>query len=132
MKALQTIPGYPFLNVPDATHDVIEELLSNLWASGGWTVRHEDLLDQWRIARGEVAKDQHWRWWIGEVDGESYSLDFDRREDAVAAGRREFANEGKFWIINARLWADNVKDGDDIQWFAESRGKATVVVADNG
>lgn len=112
------------------THAAIEKLLGDIYRSGDWTDDHEDILDQWRAARGDDAKD-NWAWWVGEVGCETYSFGPETRDAAIADGRREYGQDGKFEIIEARLWNDDVKEGEETMWFAESRNKEVVIMASN-
>lgn len=116
---------------PDApVHGAIEDLLADLYRCGEWEDRHEDLLDQWRAARGEAAKD-HWRWWAGEVDADLYANDFDTRDEAIAWGRKEYAREAAFRIVAARACADDVKDGADEVALTDHRHHETIQGAQN-
>lgn len=114
----------PFIGLPEPVHSIIEQLLADLYNVGEWEDRHETQLQQWRLARGEDAKGP-WRWWIGEVDPcEGYSFEAVTREEAIAIGNREFNNddnEHAFQIVEARMWSDTVKEGQDISPFAEAR-----------
>ena len=120
----------PFIGMSDAAHQVVERLLSDLYKGGEWQDEHEDLLDQWRDARGEDAKTD-WHWWAGDVDNDVYSFDAATRDEVIAMGRREFRSDGKFRIVEARLWSDFIKDGADVCDFAETRNYAVIPVADN-
>ncbi|SDA15160.1 hypothetical protein [Sphingomonas sp. NFR15] len=108
-----------FVGLSNGTHAVIEKLLSDIHAAGEWTDEHEALLAAWRASRVDAAKDE-WRWWVGAVDDDSYAEDFATRDEAIAAGPAH-AEEGCFQIIEARFWADNVKDGAEITDFADCR-----------
>jgi hypothetical protein len=119
----------PFADLRPETHDVIEKLLSNLYSSGEWGDEHEKLLDQWRAAQGEAAKDEKWIWWIGVVDDDAYSFDAHTRDEALAIGHREFHDVEAFEIIEARLWKDDVKGGDEIADFAETRNHEIITLA---
>lgn len=117
----------PFAGLPESTHTVIEQLLHDIYAAGEWADEHEHMLDQWRAERGEAAKDS-WGWWFGEVDVESFDDEAPTREEAITRGRVAFAGEDLFWIVEARFWADNVKEGQDIAEFAEMRNRETIAV----
>jgi hypothetical protein len=119
----------PFSHLDKRGHDIIEALLTCIWKSGEWEDEHEDVLAQWRADRGAAAKNS-WRWWVGELDCEFYADVFDERLAAITKGRSLFADEvfesEIFQIIEARVWADNVKDGDDVIAFAETRNKEVI------
>ena len=106
-------------------HDAIESLLSHIYASGEWDDDHELLLDQWRGALGEGAMG-NWEWWIRDIDDESYEDTFATREAAIEAGKRRYADEGRFEIIEARLWSDAVKEGEDVSEFAAQRNHEVI------
>jgi len=119
----------PFLDLRPETHAVIEQLLTDLYASGEWEDEHEKILGLWRAARGEAAKDEKWTWWIGEVGDESYSFDAGARDEALAIGHREYHDAEAFEITEARLWKDDVKAGDEIADFAETRNHEIITLA---
>jgi hypothetical protein len=77
-----------FEGLGDTSHAVIEKLLCDIYTSGDWDIEHDDLLDEWRAARGDAAKD-HWVWWAGDCDDDSYAHQADSREAVIAVGRRE-------------------------------------------
>jgi len=110
----------PFVGLPEPAQVVIEKLLSTIWSSGEWADEHEDMLGQWREARGDDAKEA-WAWWVGEDADEPYACDALSREDAIRRGHEMFSREGRFRIVEARMWADNVKEGEDTAAFAEVR-----------
>lgn len=110
----------PFAGLSESTHKIIEQLLHDIYAAGDWTDDHEMMLDQWREARGEAGK-AAWKWWVGEVGDEAYALDERSRDDAIRCGHEEFSREGQFQIVEARMWADIVKEGEDVTGFAETR-----------
>jgi hypothetical protein len=118
----------PFIGLPNAAHAAIEKVLSRLYAVGDWDDEDEEVLGQWREARGEAAKD-HWRWWVGYVDAESYGQEADTREEAIEIGQARYGEDGKFAIIEARLWADDVKEGAEFGEFAEARNHEIVEAA---
>jgi hypothetical protein len=120
----------PFVGIGPALHDVIEKLLGHLWAAGEWDDEHEDFLDQWRAARGEDGMDV-WRWWIGEIDGESYDEDFASRDEAITEGRNRYADEGEFQIVEARTFNDLVKEAEDISPFAQTRNFEKIKISAN-
>lgn len=110
--------------------DTIEKLLAGIWGQTEWSDDHDEILDKWREARGDAAYD-HWTWWVGDsCEGESYSYNCETREEALEYGRREFKHEGSFRIVEARVWADDVKEGDEITEFAETRNAETIKVED--
>lgn len=123
-------PANPFTDLRPETHDVIERLLGRIWTAGDWGEEDDDLLDQWRAARGEAGKGE-WRWWAGPVDDMAYEHEAASRDEAISIGRREYRAEGQFRIIEARSWSDDVKAGDDLEFFAESRNHAVIVIASN-
>lgn len=123
--------GNPFVGLSAATHEVIEHLLADVYRAGEWEDEHEDWLDQWRAARGERGKDR-WLWWVGEVGCAEYDEEADTREAAIALGRKTYVDQGEFQIVEARLWNDNVKEGEEISSFADSRNAAVIRLADNG
>jgi hypothetical protein len=110
----------PFADIPTPMNPIIETLLTTLWSSGEWADEHEEMLGQWRDARGDAAKEA-WTWWVGEDADEPYACDALSREDAIRRGHEMFSREGRFRIVEARMWADNVKEGDDEMGFAEVR-----------
>ena len=111
----------PFVGMTKAQDDVVERLLSDIYRDGEWDDTHEDLLAQWRAARGDDAFD-HWVWWVGYVGSESYAEDAENRMKAIDRGRRDYSDDGgKFQIIEACVWNDNVKDGDEVTEFARTR-----------
>lgn len=120
-----------FANLSDDTHGVIESLLSDVYRGGDWGDEHEDMLIAWRGARGEAAMDG-WHWWVGEVDGESYDEEGPTREEAIEKGRARYVDEGRFQIIEARLWTDTVKEGEDVSPFADTRNHEIIPVVANG
>lgn len=93
----------------------------------------EGLIASWRAARGDDAFED-WRWWIGEVDGESYALDFLTREGAIAAAPKAiergdvYSEDGRYWIIEARVWDDTLDEGKDIFPFADRRNHETLSI----
>jgi hypothetical protein len=121
----------PFIGLSQAVHDVFEQMLATIYRAGDWDDRQEQLLNQWRQARGKAAKDS-WGWWFGELDGESYDDEAPTRDEAIARGRVAFAGDDSFWIVEARLWADNVKEGEDVSEFAEMRNRETILVDPSG
>lgn len=120
-------PSNPFIGVNADAMAIIGTLLGKAYQSENEGAVM-DWIDQWRAARGEAAFDR-WRWWIGEVDGETYALDYATRDAAVADAPRairagDFVSpDGSYQIIEARGWADEVQAADDISWFAERRNK---------
>ena len=92
----------------------------------------EGLIASWRAARGDDAFD-HWRWWIGEVDG-AYGLYFATRDEAIAAAPAAirdgypFSEDGRFNIVEARFWNDSIEPEDDEMPFATSRNHETLSV----
>lgn len=125
------VPAEPAVTAFDGlrpdTHLVIERLLYDLHNGGEWNEEHEALLDQWRDARGDGAKGA-WRWWVGYPNCESFGEDADSREQAIEIGKRSYVEEGSIEIVEARLWADNVKEGEDVSAFAESRNRDTIAI----
>lgn len=125
----------PFEGVNADAMEIIGTLLGKVYQQGDeWEHPACYLwLKQWRAARGEAALGI-WLWWIGEVDGESFALSFDTRQKAVAAAPAAIRNgdlhseDGAYWIVEARCWADEVTAGDDIMWFAEQRNPETLRV----
>jgi hypothetical protein len=115
----------PFIGLPDVAHAAIEKVLSRLYAVGDWNDEDEAVLAQWREARGEDAKDR-WQWWVGYVDAESYGEEVDSREQAIEIGQARYGEDGKFAIIEARLWNDDVKEAAEISEFAETRNHEIV------
>lgn len=109
----------------DKTDELIEALFIALYAAEEWGDEHEKLLSQWRAARGEFAKDT-WTWWVGDVDDVECACVASSREDAIARGRKMFSNEGRFKIVEMRMWADNVKEGDDITECADFRAMEVI------
>ena len=117
----------PFTDLRPETHQAIETILGRIYGTCDWSEADEETLAEWREARGEDAKAE-WTWWVGEVGCESYADNAPSREAAIEIGRRDYFVEGKFEIVEARLWADSVKDGEDVSAFAESRNRETVNV----
>lgn len=117
----------PFIGVNADAMAIVGILLGKAYQSENEDVVM-DWIDQWRAARGDAAFDA-WRWWIGEVGGESYALDYSTREAAVADAPRairagDFVSaDGLYQIVEARGWADDVKAADDTLWFAEQRNE---------
>lgn len=119
-----------FAGLNSNTNRVIESLLHTIWRACEFTDEHYDMLDAWRAFRGDAAKAE-WRWWVAEVDADLYEEDFATEEEAMAAARQRYAALGSFKIIEARLWADDVQEGDDEMRFAEQRNGRTLEVAAN-
>lgn len=116
----------PFLGLRADTHAAIGALLGRVYASGEWEDEDEELLAQWRAARGDEAMD-NWRWWVGAPDCDLYAEDAATREEAIEIGRREYAEAGRIEIIEARTWNDEVQGDEDCS-FAESRNREIVDV----
>jgi len=120
----------PFDGVNADAMEVVRQLLENTYRSqDGWEETGCDrILADWRAARGEEAFDD-WRWWIGEVDGESFALDFSTRDEAIAAAPRAieggdiYSEDGRYEIVEACNWSDGIGGEDDIVWFARQRNK---------
>lgn len=110
----------PFNGLPETAHEAIERLFSRLYIVGDWDEEDENLLGLWRDARGDAAKDD-WSWWVGYVDDESYGEDAASRDQAIEIGRTRYGEDGEFQIIEARLWADSVKEAAEVGEFAETR-----------
>lgn len=120
-------PSSPFIGVNADAMAIFGTLLGKAYQS-----ENEDTvmewIDQWRAARGDAGF-ADWRWWIGEVDGETFALDYPTRDAAVTDAPRairagDFGSiEGSYQIVEARGWADDVQAADDIRWFAEQRNK---------
>jgi hypothetical protein len=119
----------PFVGLRPETHAVIEQLLTDIYRLGEWEDEHEKILSLWRAAQGDAAKDGKWIWWIGVVDDDAYSFDAGTREEALAIGHREYHDAEAFEIIEARLWKDDVKGGDEIADFAETRNHEIITLA---
>lgn len=91
-----------------------------------------EMIASWRAARGDDAFD-HWHWWIGEVDG-PYGLDFSTREEAIAAAPAAIrdgyphSEDGRFNIVEARFWNDDIHPEDDEYPFAETRNAETLSI----
>jgi hypothetical protein len=118
----------PFVGLSPDMHGVIEKLIARVWNDcDEWFDEDEDLLTQWREAREDDGLDA-WSWWVGEVGAESYSFDAGSRKAAIEIGNREYAEQGRFEIIEARTWADIVKEGEDISTFARTRNREIVEV----
>lgn len=130
-----TDTGNPFEGVNADAMEIIGTLLGKVYQQGDeWEHPACDVwLKQWRAARGDAAV-EGWQWWIGEVDGESFALSFDTRDKAIAAAPAAirdgdfYSEDGSYWIVEARCWADEVTAGDEIMWFAEQRNKETLRV----
>lgn len=117
-----------FTGLSSDTNAVIEDLLQLIYRAGEFQDEHYDMLDAWRNARGDRAMDA-WRWWIGGPDDdELYEDEFASEMEALAAGDRRYADEGKFRIVEARGWADSVEDGADEIGFAATRNARVVEV----
>lgn len=119
----------PFIGMTKAHDGVVEQLFSSIYAGGEWTDDHEEMLGQWRDARGDEAYDD-WTWWVGYVGDESYGENALNRQKAIDLGQRDYRDEGKFQIIEACLWNDNVKEGEEVSAFARTRNHEIVQVAD--
>lgn len=119
----------PFTDLRPETHAVIEALLSAVYGDQEWDENHEATLDMWRVARGEDAMDETWQWWVGEVGCFEYDEFAATREAAIEKGRSMYAEYNRFQIIEARLWDDLVKDGEEICRFAQSRNMEVIEVA---
>lgn len=117
----------PFVGLSDAMDQVVERLFYDLWRGGEWNDEHEELLQQWRAARGDAAFD-HWIWWFGDVEGDSYDEEADTRDAAIALGTARYLAEGQFRIVEACLWNDNVKEGEEISEFARTRNGETITI----
>ena len=128
----------PFAGINADAMAIIGTLLGKVYQSDEWEPDPCDgWLADWRAARGEDAFD-HWRWWIGEVDGETYALDFATRAEAIAAAPKAIASgdfqspDGRFEIVEARCWADDVQAADEIIWFAEKRNREILSIEAGG
>lgn len=129
----------PFVGVNADAMAIIGTLLGKVYQQGDeW--EHDPCdrwLANWRAARGEDAFD-HWRWWIGEVARETYALDFATRAEAIAAAPKAIARgdfqltDGRFEIVEARCWADEVEAADEVSWFAEKRNREILSIDAGG
>jgi hypothetical protein len=77
------------------------------------------MLERWRAAKGDDAKDP-WRWWAMESGGDLYENDLDTRDEAILWAQREYGPDAEIEIIEARTWADCIL-GDENMMFAETR-----------
>jgi hypothetical protein len=112
----------PFVDVPDAAHAVFETLFGQVIADGSadWVW---DLIYQWRVARGEKAKDS-WEWWTGPEGCSEFEDCHLSRPEAIGAARIKYAMAGRFDITEARDWSDEF-DVED-RGFAEQRNQETI------
>lgn len=104
----------------DALSADIEALLGMARSDHAGDDEYEDIVDRWRSARGEAAYDG-WRWWWREGDDDSYRADHATREAALAEALREAHPAASIHLIEARCWADDLNDGDEIMPFADMR-----------
>lgn len=121
----------PFVGLRADTHNAIETLLGRIYVAGEWDDQDEKFLDQWREARGDDAMSD-WRWWVGSPSCDMFAEDASTREQAIAIGAREYAEDGRIEIIEARLWEDFVKEADEECSFAEVRNREVIVVGEGG
>lgn len=108
--------------------DDIERLLRAAWAGGEWADEHEEALQRWRARRGERGK-TGWRWWWKLPEGDLYATDHTTREEALIEALRQEPGVETIELIAARCWDDDLKDGDDTQWFADERNHEIVPVS---
>ncbi|PNU05853.1 hypothetical protein [Novosphingobium guangzhouense] len=116
----------PFVGLRSETHIAIETMLSSLYNCGEWGDQEEQFLAQWREARGDDAM-APWRWWVGSPDSDEFAEDAPTREKAIEIGRRDYAENGRIEIIEARTWNDDV-EGEENCSFAESRNREVIDV----
>lgn len=125
----------PFRGVNAEAMQIIGLLLGKVYQQADEWERPtcDEWLALWRDARGDDAKTP-WRWWIGEVGGESYALDFPTRAAAIAGAARAIrrgdvkSDDGRYQIVEARCWADDVTACDEILWFVDQRHRAILSV----
>ena len=123
----------PFRDLRNDTHQAIEAMLYDLQSNSDDDDQVADWIDQWRAARGEAGMDD-WRWWIGGTDDETYRLDFPTRDQAIAAVPHALqhgdinSEDGRFRIVEARCWADNMDEGKDEFPFADRRNAETLPI----
>lgn len=115
--------------VPQWSADDIEKLL-RAWPSLERYDVFYDMLERWRESRGDIGKSE-WRWWWKEGDDELYFSDHASRADALAEAQREQGSAAaSIEIIEARMWNDDVLDGDENIAFAESRNHEVLTLVE--
>lgn len=133
MTATITAPN-PFAGLRAETHVEIERMLALLRLESDSYDEVVEWIDLWRAARGETGM-TGWRWWIGEVDGETFALDYPTRDAAIADAPRAIRSgdfvsaDGSYQIVEARCWNDCLDEGCDDFSFADTRNAETLSIA---